>query len=99
MLYLSDSLQLPLFDKELDDCANNFEKWIYLLKNMETLKRLPWAAKSAVFKKLEEISNVASLSRSERLEYDVALRKYCDTLSVLSGARQEVLKRGLTLVC
>ena len=34
-------LQLPLFNKEADECENQVERWIYLLKNMETLNRLP----------------------------------------------------------
>ena len=36
-------------------------KYINLLKNMETLNRLPWAAQSAVFKKLESIADVGGL--------------------------------------
>ena len=30
-------MQLPLFTKEADECETDFDKWIYLLKNMETL--------------------------------------------------------------
>ena len=82
-------LQLPLFKKEANECENQVERWIYLLKNMETLSRLPWAAQSAVFKKLESIADVGALSRTERLKYDEALKKYRDTISVLEGARME----------
>ena len=82
-------LQLPLFKKEADECDNQVERWIYLLKNMETLSRLPWAAQSAVFKKLESIADVGAMSRAERLKYDEALKKYRDTISVLEGARME----------
>ena len=56
---------------------------------METLTRLPWAAQNAVFKKLEDIADVAALSRQERMKYDEGLRKYRDTISVLQGAREE----------
>ena len=82
-------LQLPLFKKEANECENQVERWIYLLKNMETLSRLPWAAQSAVFKKLESIADVGAMSRAERLKYDEALKKYRDTISVLEGARME----------
>ena len=34
-------LQLPLFTKEESECDTDFERWIYVLKNMETLQRLP----------------------------------------------------------
>ncbi len=87
-------LQLPLFTKEADECENDFERWIFTLKNMETLTRLPWAAKSAVFKKLEEIADVSKLSREEREMYDVGLRKYRDTIGVLEGAHMEGEAKG-----
>ena len=62
---------------------------------MDTLSRLPWAAQSAVFKKLESIADVGSMSHSERLKYDEALKKYRDTLSVFEGARMEGREEGI----
>ena len=88
-------LQLPLFKKEADERDNQVERRIYLLKNMETLSRLPWAAQSAVFKKLESIADVGAMSRAERLKYDEALKKYRDTISVLEGARMEGREEGI----
>ena len=78
----------------MDECENDFDRWIYVLKNMETIKRLPWAAQNSVFQKLAEIADVSSLTKEERLYYDVALRKYRDTLCVLESAEQRGLKRG-----
>ena len=82
------------FEKEVAECENDFDCWIYVLKNMETIKRLPWAAQNSVFQKLAEIADVSSLTKEERLHYDEALRKYRDTLCVLEGAEQRGLKRG-----
>ena len=90
-------LQLPLFKKEADECENQVERWIYLLKNMETLNRLPWAAQSAVFKKLESIADVSAMTRAERLQYDEALKKYRDTISVFEGVRMEGRAEGMEL--
>ena len=87
-------LQLPLFRKDADECENQVERWIYLLKNMETLNRLPWAAQSAVFKKLESIADVGGMTRAERLQYDEALKKYRDTISVFEGVRLEGIMEG-----
>ena len=82
------------FEKGVDECENDFDRWIYVLKNMETIKRLPWAAQNSVFQKLTEIADVSSLTKEERLYYDEALRKYRDTLCVLESAEQRGLKRG-----
>ena len=87
-------LQLPLFKKDADECENQVERWIYLLKNMETLNRLPWAAQSAVFQKLESIADVGGMTRAERLQYDEALKKYRDTISVFEGVRMEGRMEG-----
>ena len=87
-------LQLPLFEKEVAECENDFDRWIYVLKNMETIKRLPWAAQNSVFQKLAEIADVSSLTKEERLHYDEALRKYRDTLCVLESAELRGEKRG-----
>ena len=61
---------------------------------METLNRLPWAAQSAVFKKLESIADVGGMTRAERLQYDEALKKYRDTISVFEGVRLEGIMEG-----
>ena len=61
---------------------------------METLNRLPWAAQSAVFQKLESIADVGAMTRAERLQYDEALKKYRDTISVFEGVRMEGRAEG-----
>lgn len=67
---------LPLFRKEEHECDNDFERWIYTLKNMETLKRIPFKAHKAVFKKLEETADVASLSKEEHERYQNSVNVY-----------------------
>ena len=96
ILFIAISIKITIFGnyKEADECENQVERWIYLLKNMETLNRLPWAAQSAVFKKLESIADVGGMTRAERLQYDEALKKYRDTISVFEGVRLEGRKEG-----
>ncbi len=47
-----------------------------IAKNMDTLNRMPWAAKDSVFHKLAEIAEVSNTSKDERIKYDSALRHY-----------------------
>jgi len=88
-------LQMPCFTKEADACENHFERWIYILKNMEILDRMPWAAQNAVFQRLAEVAEVSKLSKEERLEYDHALKRYRDTLNAMTGAEQKGRAEGI----
>ena len=87
-------LQMPCFTKEREECDNHFERWIYILKNMEILDRMPWAAQNAVFQRLADIAEVSKLNKEERLEYDHALKRYRDTLNAMTGAELKGIEKG-----
>ena len=87
-------IELPSFQKDEEGCENDFERWIYVLKNMETLQRLPFKAKKAVFNKLEEIVDIASLSKAERMKYDESIKIYRDNLAIMSFEREQGREQG-----
>lgn len=82
-------LQLPLFKKNADECDNDFERWIYVLNNMENLNRMPFGTKNAVFQKLEELGDLRKLTYEERMKYDESIKQYRDYLAVQEYIRQE----------
>jgi len=88
-------LQMPCFTKEADECVNQFERWIYILKNMDILERMPWAAQNAVFQRLAEVAEVSKLSKEDRLAYDHALKRYRDTYNAMTGAEQKGRAEGI----
>lgn len=72
-------LALPLFPRETEaECENDFERWIYVLKNMETLERMPFQAQNALFEKLASITDVSALSEKDQERYEESLRIYRD---------------------
>lgn len=87
-------IELPTFTKEERECETDFERWIYVLKNMETLKRLPFKARKSVFEKLEKIVDIASLSKEERTKYDESIKVYRDNLATLEFAEQKGRAEG-----
>ena len=88
-------LQLPSLTKEENECKTDFERWIYVLKNMETLQRLPFKAKQAVFRRLEEIVDIAALSKEDRIKYDESIKVYRDNLVTEAWALETGMKRGM----
>lgn len=73
---------LPSFTKEERECETDFDKWIYVLKNMQTLKKIPFKNQKAIFEKLEQIAETASMTRKEWEVYENTLDIYRDNLAV-----------------
>ena len=88
-------LELPWFTKEPDDCETDFERWLYLLKHMDTLERMPFKARKAVFDKLLEVADVANLSKDERILYDEALKRYRDYKNTIDYAEEKGVEKGI----
>jgi predicted transposase/invertase (TIGR01784 family) len=88
-------IQLPLFNKSVDECENDFEKWLYVLKNMDVLERLPKTFNCEAFRKLREISDVSKLSEADRLWYKKTQRDYWDLKGVIEGAEEKGVERGM----
>ena len=87
-------IELPMFAKEEDECETDFERWIYVLKNMETLQRLPFKARKAVFEKLEQIVDIAGMSKEDRMKYDESIKVYRDQLAVMEYERLQGEAKG-----
>ena len=88
-------IELPSFTKEESECETDFERWIYVLKNMETLQRLPFKARNAVFQKLEQIVDIAAMSKEDRMKYDESIKVYRDQLAVMEFERQKGMAEGM----
>lgn len=89
-------LSLPFFKKKESDCKTEFDKWIYVLKHMEVLERMPFAGQKKIFSRLAEIAAKHNLTQQEKEVYDASFDRADDYYSVLEsyfdeGASQKVL--------
>ena len=87
-------LQLPLFTKSEDECETNFERWIFIFKNMATLERIPWTAKNTIFAQLGKFAQIANLSESQRRKYDKDLKIYRDNINIMEYAKERSHEEG-----
>lgn len=87
-------LVLPYFNKRQDECSKDFEKWLYVLKHMEALERMPFTAQKEIFKRLADYADSHSLNSEEQKQYEESLFKAMDTEACLMGARLEGLAEG-----
>ena len=87
-------LMLPFFDKTETECETDFERWIFVLKNMNTFERMPFLAKNAVFKKLAEISDLRTLSKKDMDKYEDSIRIMRDAYATYKYAIKTGLEDG-----
>ena len=62
---------------------------------MEKLQRLPFKARNAVFQRLEQIVNIAAMSKEDRMKYDESIKVYRDKLAVTAYAEEKGRAEGL----
>ena len=88
-------LSLPFFDKSEEECKTGFEKWIYVLKYMEVLERLPFTAQKKIFDHLAKLADVRCLSSEEQEKYDESIKAADDYYSGLYGSYVEGEEKGI----
>ena len=87
-------IELPNFNKEEDECENDFERWIYILKHMDTLDRMPFKARKAVFERLEKLASKANMTQEERAQYEEEWKVYNDYFNTLDFAEQKAYRKA-----
>lgn len=88
-------LILPLFDKDVEDCVSDFDKWIYVLKHMEALSRMPFTAQKEIFKQLEEYADSHRLTKKEWEAYENSLWIARDNMACMAAAEIAAQEKGL----
>ena len=88
-------LSLPFFDKSEEECETGFEKWIYVLKYMEVLERLPFTAQKKIFNHLAKLADVRCLRSEDQEKYDESIKAVDDYYSGLYGSYVEGEEKGI----
>ncbi|WP_045217541.1 Rpn family recombination-promoting nuclease/putative transposase [Desulfonatronovibrio magnus] len=82
-------LALPKFQKNLDQLETRFEKWLYAIKHLDRLDKIPDALREQIFEKFFQVAEIANFSRDEIQKYEDSLKYYRDLKNVLDTARDE----------
>ena len=88
-------IELPAFTNEEEECITDFERWIYILKHMDTLDRMPFKARKAVFERLEKLASKANMTQEERMQYEEEWKVYNDYFNTLDFAEQKGIQKGI----
>ena len=83
-------LEIPKFDKQIDDLQTDYERWLFAFKNLHRLKEMPKELEEGVFKKLFELAEIAKMKPKERTVYEDSLKDYWD----LKSSMETYFKEG-----
>jgi len=89
---------MPKFKKSLDELKTRFDKWLYVLKNLNFLDRIPPQLKEQIFEKLFAAAEIAKFNQEQYLSYEGSLKYYLDLKNSLDTAREEGEIKGAKLV-
>ena len=77
-----------------EECTTFLDCWIYNLKHMETLEKMPFEAQHKIFKRLAEIADSKSLTKEEQEKYDNSMMVMWDNYAVYKHAVEKAYKKG-----
>ena len=88
-------LELCNFAKEESELETDLDSWLYVLKNMSKLNKVPVYLRKPIFEKLFDIAEYSKLTKEEKTMYDTSLKRKWDTAGALEYARREGEEKGI----
>ena len=82
-------LEMPKFNKTVDELENRFDKWLYVIRNLNRLNNIPDMLRERIFEKLFETAEIARFTPDQIRSYEDSLKYYRDLKNSLDTAKDE----------
>ena len=79
-------LEMPKFNKKIEELNTRFEKWLYVFKNLNRLDRIPDKLREKIFEKVFESAEIAKFTPDQARSYESSLKDYRDLKNSLDTA-------------
>jgi predicted transposase/invertase (TIGR01784 family) len=87
-------IELTKFVKTEAELDTDLDKWLYVLKNMSSMDKIPVYLRKPIFEKLFNIAEYSNLTKEEKTMYDTSLKRKWDNKAVLDYAVKEATKEA-----
>ena len=86
-------IEIPKFCKRINELETFMDKWLFLIKNLHSLKNRPVEVQNRIFNRLFSTAEVCNLNEFEFMKYSRSLKDYRDWHNTLNYAiEQETAK-------
>ncbi len=89
-------LEMPKFNKTVDELETRFEKWLYVLRNLNKLDRIPEKLREQIFERVFETAEISKFTTEQVRSYEDSLKYYRDLKNSLDTAKEEGKVEGKT---
>jgi predicted transposase/invertase (TIGR01784 family) len=90
-------VELPKFNKPLDELETTLDKWLYALKNIKNMTQMPKQYANSEFALLFSTARLAKLSKEEQKMIDEAQKAKWDNYAIHKAAVDSGLRQGRIL--
>lgn len=88
-------IELAKFSKSEQELETPLEEWLYALKHLSRLDKIPVYLRKPIFEKLFKIAEYTNLNKEEKMLYDTSLKRKWDKQALIEGAIEEGLEKGM----
>ena len=89
-------LEMPKYNKTIDQLETRFDKWLYVIRNLNKLDRIPDKLREKIFDKLFETAEIAKFTTDQVRSYEDSLKYYRDIKASLDTKFEEGMIKGKT---
>jgi len=90
-------LEMPKFNKTIEQLETRFEKWLFVLKNLANLDKVPDNLRGKIFEKLFLAAEIAKFTPEQVRNYEDSLGTFRDLKNSIDTARDEGVTFGITI--
>lgn len=90
-------LEMPKFNKTLEQLTTRFDKWLYILRNLTEIQEVPELLREEVFEKLFEVAEIAKFDPTQVRFYEESLKYYRDLQNTIDTAWDEGVEAGIEI--
>jgi len=87
-------IELRNFVKTDTELVTDLDKWLYVLKYMNQMDKIPIYLRKPIFEKLFDIAAYTNLTKEEKTMYESSMKRKWDNKNVLDYALQEGRQEG-----
>ncbi|MBR6658545.1 MAG: Rpn family recombination-promoting nuclease/putative transposase, partial [Paludibacteraceae bacterium] len=82
-------IEIPKFRKRIYELETFMDKWLFLIKNLHSLKNRPMEVQNRIFNRLFSTAEICNLNEFEFMKYSRSLKDYRDWHNTLNHAIEE----------